>query len=79
MFGEEDEIECDYDDDYLMLAAPSPSTLSREERRAQQSGRVRQDLRTFGYRKYTFHSYLCKCLKTRIRKYYFYTIYEASG
>ena len=51
MFGEEDEIECDYDDDYLMLAAPSPFTLSREERRAQQSGRVRQDLRTFGYRK----------------------------
>ena len=44
MFGEEDEIECDYDDDYLMLATSSPS-LSREERRAQRSDRVRHDIK----------------------------------
>ena len=50
MFGEEDEIECDYDDDYLMLATPSPSILTIEERRVQESGRVRK---TFVFSEYT--------------------------
>ena len=50
MFGEEDEIECDYDDDYLMLATPSPSILTIEERRVQESSRVRK---TFVFNEYT--------------------------
>ena len=38
MFGEEDDIECDYDDDYLMLTAPS--NLMAEHPRVQETGRV---------------------------------------
>ena len=38
MFGEEDDIECDYDDDYLMLTAPS--NLMAEQPRVQETGRV---------------------------------------
>ena len=38
MFGEEDEIECDYDDDYLMLTAPS--NLMVEQPRVQETDRV---------------------------------------
>ena len=38
MFGDEDDIECDYDDDYLMLTAPS--NLMAEQPRVQETGRV---------------------------------------
>ena len=49
MFGDEDDIECDYDDDYLMLTAPS--NLMAEQPRVQETGRVSYTERNFQHKK----------------------------
>lgn len=62
MFGEEDEIECDYDDDYLML---TPSILMAEQPRVQETGRMEEEI----VHAYRHLKQICKDIKTHIGDY----------
>lgn len=60
MFGEEDEIECDYDDDYLMLTAPA--ALMAEQPKVQETGRMEEEI----VHAYRHLKQICKDIKNHI-------------